>query len=545
MSDTQTTPEPDVTAADRPDRPGQLGQPGRSDQTDRPSVLDQNPTAPRPPSSASTSPGVGVVPQFAPAPPGEQRRFAVAGTGHRAGMYVGAITGEHADVATLVAWLDPNPGRIDHYDAQVGAALGLGGPAGLPRYTPDGLERMIAEQRVDTVVVTAPDHTHADLVARVLAAGADVVVEKPLTTDRAGCRRITAAVAESGRDITMTFNYRYAPRNSSLREVIRSGAIGDVTSVHFEWVLDTVHGADYFRRWHREKKSSGGLLVHKSSHHFDLVNWWLGDVPSRVYASGGLRFYGDQNAAARGLGPRPARGTGVAGDPFALDLTHDPRLRSLYLDAEHHDGYLRDQDVFGPGITIEDNMSLVVDYRRGATMTYSLNAHSPWEGYRVAVNGTAGRAELEVVERGAVELDADGNAILDPSATPGAASEVPLRPAGERLLVQKHWEQPTEHPIPAGIGGHGGGDAILLKDVFRRRLRVEEDALGRPAGYLDGLRAVAVGIAANQSLVTGLPVTIRDLDLGADLSLTARAPQAARGSLAGTAPQPASVAAAR
>ena len=49
--------------------------------------------------------------------------------------------------------------------------------------------------------------------------------------------------------------------------------------MHFEWALDTVHGADYFRRWHREKKNSGGLLVHKSSHHFDLVNWWLGDVP--------------------------------------------------------------------------------------------------------------------------------------------------------------------------------------------------------------------------------------------------------------------------
>ena len=93
-----------------------------------------------------------------------------------------------------------------------------------------------------------------------------------------------------------------------------------------------------------------------------------------------------------------------------------------------------------------------------------------------------------------------------------------LRPEGERLLVQKHWERAVQHPIPDGIGGHGGGDAILLKDVFRRHLRVSGDALGRPAGYLDGLRAVAVGIAANQSLVTGLPVTIADLDLGADLS---------------------------
>lgn len=301
--------------------------------------------------------------------------------------------------------------------------------------------------------------------------------------------------------------------------MIASGEIGQVTSVHFEWVLDTVHGADYFRRWHRDKTNSGGLLIHKSSHHFDLVNWWLDDVPARVFASAGLRFYGASNAAERGLGARPERGTGTSGDPFALDLTHDPRLKALYLDTEHHDGYRRDQDVFTEGITIEDNMSLIVDYRGGATMTYSLNAHSPWEGYRVSVNGTEGRAELTVVERGAVLLDADGNAVLDPSATPVATEgDVSLRPEADQLIVQRHWDAPREYRIPAGIGGHGGGDAILLSEVFRGDLRIGDDPLGRAAGYRDGLRAVAVGIAANRSLEHGQPVLLADLDLGEPLT---------------------------
>ena len=167
------------------------------------------------------------------------------------------------------------------------------------------------EQRPDVVVVTAPDHAHAELVGRALAAGADVVVEKPLTIDAAGARdRGGGRRARRRRDVT--FNYRYAP--AQLPRCARSspsGAIGEVTSVHFEWVLDTVHGADYFRRWHRDKENSGGLLVHKSSHHFDLVNWWLGDVPARVFARGGLRFYGDRNAADRGLGAA----TGAAGTP--------------------------------------------------------------------------------------------------------------------------------------------------------------------------------------------------------------------------------------
>ena len=454
-------------------------------------MSDQNPTAPRPASHRSTAPDEDVAAAFAPAPPDSRRRYAVAGTGHRAGMYVDAITGDHAEVAELVAWLDPNPGRMDYYDEHAGKRLG-GGPLGLPRYRPEQLKRMVAHEDVD------------------------VVVEKPLTTTVDGCRAITDAVQRTGRDVVMTFNYRYAPRNSSLREVIASGEIGEVTSVHFEWVLDTVHGADYFRRWHREKDWSGGLLVHKSSHHFDLVNWWLGDVPARVYASGGLRFYGEDNARARGLGPRPSRGTGTHGDPFALDLTRDERLRALYLDAEQHDGYLRDQDVFGPGVTIEDNLSLVVDYRRGATLTYSLNAHSPWEGYRVAVNGTAGRAELEVVERGAIAVDDEGRAVLDPSATPVAIGGQTLRPEGERLLVQRHWQAPREHAIPRGVGGHGGGDAILLQDVFRRHLRLSDDPLGRAAGYRDGLRAVVVGIAANRSMETGQAVDVASLGLALD-----------------------------
>ena len=442
-----------------------------------------------------------------------RRRYAVAGTGHRAWMYIEAILGQHSEVAQLVAWCEPNPGRMDFYDEQVAAAAD-GPTEPLARYLPDDLEQMIAEQRVDVVVVTSPDYTHAGLVSRALAAGADVVVEKPLTIDPAGCRAITGAVAQTGRDVVMTFNYRYAPRNSALKEVISSGEIGTVTSVHFEWALDTVHGADYFRRWHREKKNSGGLLIHKASHHFDLVNWWLADTPVRVYASGALRFYGADAAASRGMGPRPDRGTGHRDDPWALDLTADPRLKRLYLDSEHYDGYLRDRDVFAPGITIEDNMSVLVDYRSGATMSYSLNAHSPWEGYRVTVNGTAGRAELDVVERGSVEFDEFGRSILDPSATPDAWAGDTLRPFGDRLLVQKHWGRATSYPIAVGAGGHGGGEAILLSDVFRG---VGPDPLGRRAGYADGLRAVAVGIAANASMATGQPVQVADLNLGIGL----------------------------
>jgi len=422
-------------------------------------------------------------------------------------MYLDAIAGAHSDVARLVAWADTNPGRIAWSAERFPA---LGDPHA---FELDELARVVREREVDTVIVTTPDATHADYIVTALEAGADVVVEKPLTTSADGVRRIAEAVERTGRDVTITFNYRYAPRNTALRQVIASGAIGEVTSVHFEWVLDTAHGADYFRRWHRDTANSGGLLIHKASHHFDLVNWWIADSPVRVFASGGLRFYGAENAERRGLGPRPERGTTVSGlrDRFSLDRRRDPLFNGLYFEQEAFDGYLRDRDVFDAGITIEDNLSLVVDYAGGASMSYSLNAHSPWEGYVVSVNGTEGRAELTVVERGAVMLDEQGDVVVDPSARPDLVVDEGERPVSERLVVQRHWEPAAEAGIPHGAGGHGGGDALLLREVFVGR---EVDPLGRAATWRDGVRSVVVGLAGNRSLETGQVVRIADLDLG-------------------------------
>jgi predicted dehydrogenase len=439
-----------------------------------------------------------------------KRRYVVVGTGHRVRMYLDAMAGAHRDVAELVGLIEPNPGRLAvHVNRLAEAGLDL---SGVLTGHPGELESVIAKGRADRAIITSPDFTHAGLIVRCLDAGVDVVVEKPLTIDPAGTRLIAEAVARSGRQVVVTHNYRYSPRNSGLKDLVKSGAIGTPLSVTFEWVLDTAHGADYFRRWHRDKANSGGLLIHKASHHFDLVNWLLADFPARVYARGGVRFYGSENATARGMAARPDRGTHDGRhSPWELDLRADPQLKALYLDNESHDGYRRDQDVFGPGVTTEDNLAVIVDYSRGATLSYSLNAHAPWEGYRIAINGDQGRSELDVVERAAVLVDTDGQVVVDPSAVPESAS----RTGGQRLTLQRHWGTAEDIKIQEGEGGHGGGDALLLADVFRGP---GEDWLERPSSWVDGVRSIAVGMAGNESLRTGLPIAITDLDLGVDLS---------------------------
>ncbi|WP_433497369.1 Gfo/Idh/MocA family protein [Sphaerimonospora sp. CA-214678] len=419
-------------------------------------------------------------------------RYAFVGLGHRAQMYVDALLGDWRDTGAIVALCDTNRTRMDYYVELIGEKV--------PCFAPDDFGAML--ELCDAVVVATVDAAHARYVVEALDAGKRVIVEKPLTTDAEGCAAIAAAAERSPGSLVVTFNYRYSPRNSAVRRLIMDGAIGEVTSVHFEWTLDTIHGADYFRRWHRDKANSGGLLVHKSTHHFDLVNWWLAAAARSVYAQGDLRFYGADNARTRGLGTRPERGRGAPGlgaDPFILDVAADPRLKRLYLDAEHEDGYLRDRDVFAEGVTIEDNMAVLVRYDNRALLTYSLNAHAPLEGYRVVFNGTRGRIELEVCERSWTPP----RAAIDPSA---AAKE---HAAGfrERLTLQEHWREAREIPIERGDGAHGGGDRLLLDDVFRGP---GDDPLARQAGYLDGIRGVMVGVCANESMRSGRPIRLAD-----------------------------------
>lgn len=440
-------------------------------------------------------------------PASPRRRAAVVGLGARAQLYTDALTGPHADRVDLVGLCDVNAHRMAVHNEWIAAAHP--GRAPVPAYAAEDFDLMLRHESVDLVVVCTVDRTHDAYIVRALEAGCDVVTEKPMTTDADRARRILDARRRTGREVRVAFNYRYNPVHSAVRKILGSGGIGEVGSVHFEWLLDLRHGADYFRRWHREKANSGGLMVHKSTHHFDLVNWWLGTRPETVYAQGGLFFYGDTAGRRRGLA-RPytrAHGSPAArDDPFAVHLADSPALRALYLDAEHEDGYHRDQNAFGPGVTIEDDMAVLVRYASGATLTYHLTAYAPWEGYRVCFNGSEGRLELLVEEstwsRPPVRTRTSGP-VMHGAAVGDEAGRT-------ELLLRRFWEPPQEVKVPTGEGGHGGGDVRMLADLFGERAD-GADPLGRAADAVDGARSLVTGLAANRSFESGLPVRAQAL----------------------------------
>jgi predicted dehydrogenase len=423
------------------------------------------------------------------------KKYALVGTGGRAGLYIEAIGGNWKENAQLVAFCDTNQTRMKYANKLLSNA----GAAPASTWKAADFDTMIRETRPDIVIVTTMDRTHDDYIVRALHAGCDVITEKPMTIDEQRALRILDAIEETGRQVRVAFNYRYAPHHSKIRELLMNETIGEVFSVHFEWLLNTEHGADYFRRWHREKRNSGGLLVHKSTHHFDLMNFWLGSYPERVYAEGGLRFYGKENAQKRGISQFYPRTHGFAAakdDPFALHMEENAQLKELYLDAEHEDNYYRDQSVFSDGINIEDTLSLLVKYQNQVQMTYSLNAYLPWEGLNVVFNGSRGRLEMKLVEISYVNAGGERE------------NEGSLESCD--ITVFPMFAPPYKADFSIGAGGHGGGDNAMLADLFGEP---GNDPLKRAADHRAGAMSILTGIAGNISMQQQRPVQFKEFEL--------------------------------
>jgi predicted dehydrogenase len=399
-----------------------------------------------------------------------RKRIALIGTGHRGtGMWGINVVKSYSDYVAIVALCDHNKLRAERARGLIGIDA--------PIYT--DVQEMLAAVTPETVIVCTRDSNHDETIVRALEAGADVITEKPMTTTAEKVRRILEAEKRTGRRVDVTFNYRYAPTARRIKELLASGIIGDVTSVDFHWFLDNKHGADYFRRWHAIEASSGSLFVHKSTHHFDLMNWYLGDEPEEVFAYGSLRRFGKVN---------PFRGERCRTCPHAsycdyyFDMSTDPWLEALYEDPSREDGYVRDACVFREEIDIPDTMSALIRYRGGVQVTYSVNTYMPIEGHFIAFDGTKGRIQIRQFER-------------QPWETPDYDEIQVVRSFGGMEMVK----------VPHEAGGHFGGDPKLQDMLFKPGT---PDPLNQRAGSRAGAMSVLCGVAALQSAKTGKPVNV-------------------------------------
>ena len=423
-----------------------------------------------------------------------KKRYVQVGIGGRARFFYEAVASTYKETSEMVGFCDISQTRMDYGNKVLNEKYNQ---KIVPTYLYTEFDTMLDELKPDYVIVTTVDRSHHDYIIRAMEKGYDVISEKPMTIDEKKAQEIIDCQKRTGRSLRVTFNYRYAPHNTKIRELIRDQVIGDVFSIHFEWLLNIEHGADYFRRWHRNKVNSGGLLVHKSTHHFDLVNFWLNSYPTQVFAFGDLNFYGMRNAEKRGTKNFYYRCHGsehAKNDPFAIDLTSTEELREIYLNAEADSGYIRDRSVFGDDISIEDTLAATVKYKNGTLLTYSLNAYMPWEGFNISINGSKGRIEVHVIEKSYINS--------------GGEKENEGALLTKQIRVCPMFGKPYDVEVVEQAGGHGGGDPILLNDIFGIP---EDDPFNRAASHIDGAMSILTGVAANKSIESGLPVKIQDL----------------------------------
>jgi predicted dehydrogenase len=401
-------------------------------------------------------------------------RMAIVGTGSRGSFTWGQeVVKGYSDVVDIVGLCDHNGKRVEVAKKLIGTNA--------PTFT--DFARMIHATKPDTVTVTTVDGTHAKYIIRAMELGCDVMSEKPLCTDEQQCQAILDAQKKTGKKITVTFNARHGLKDKKLKSLLLEKAIGDVISVDFHEYLDTSHGADYFRRWHRMKANSGTLLVHKASHHFDQANWWLNSTPMSVTAFGELKYYG-RNGTMRGTNCRTCPHKGEC--KFYWDVTKSERLMKLYVECESEDGYLRDGCVFHDKTDIYDTMSVVVRYENGVTLNYTANTFLPYEGQAISFNGTKGRIDLQEFSGGGFKSD-----------------ELRwTRSFGKSEVITDFG--------PRREGGHGGSDTSLHDLIFRGLPK--DDPLSLRANFRDGALASLIGIAAYRSIERGgQTVKISDL----------------------------------
>ena len=377
-------------------------------------------------------------------------RFGIVGTGSRGiGAYGRLLREVYRDEADIVAISDSDPVRLGVGSERLEVSQ-MGTDPAVVLDNPD----------VDAVIITTPDASHANLACAALSADKHVLCEKPLATTIDDCNRIRAAAHASRGELMTGFVLRYVPFFEGLHAAIRNDEIGPA---HFASITDNRDGAGYFRRWHRLRANSGGLLVHKSTHAFDIVNWMLNARPVSVSATGGVAVFTPKDWA----GSRCLTCDATDTCPEYVDIRRG-RLKTLYYDAEATSGYIFDTCVFNSEKDTVDHASASIEYENGACASYNLCLFASYTEREIGIWGGNGKVEGR---------DA----------------------AGSYRLSGRRDERDEIRKVETPDGGHGGGDVRLLADALSVFSGERDPLAGLDAAYWSAV----LGIAAETSVARG------------------------------------------
>lgn len=385
-----------------------------------------------------------------------QVRVGLIGAGARGAGYFRAVP-DDVEV-TLAAIADPSSKNrrafIDRFAADH-----------QPTEYEDGL-KLLSNEELDAVIITAPNFAHLPYATEAMSRAMPLMLEKPVATTVDDLAALWSAHRRSdGPQPVVGFVLRYTPFYSAIREVVRSGDLGEILSIEANENLGTGLTMVQYRGWRQDTEKSGGWMVEKCCHDLDILSYLLDSRPTRVFSM----------ASALHLRPRPeseqlARFQPEAGTA-ALDFG-DPQTNAALADRAQHSPYAPSN--------LPDRQVATLEFENGTLATFTAVMAQPKTTRRIRIFGTDAMLEGDITERTFRVIDTD--------------------PAGG-----KEPKTVTEFGVTVGDSGHNGGDEVL-GDTFWHL------AAGQPrdsrAGLSEGIDAVLTAIALQESAETGQPIAL-------------------------------------
>ncbi len=368
-------------------------------------------------------------------------RIGVIGLGDIGRHHVNAL--DECEGVRVVALCDPDPRAEENY------------PLTLRRSQPTrhcDHREVLARDDVDAVLVTVPGHLHVEIAVAALRAGKHLFLEKPVANTLAGADEIIEVARETRRVVQIGLVYRCSALYRTMARLARE-ELGGPTLM---WCKE-LRQCFPQRHWFYSQNCTGGTLVEKDCHHFDLFNWMIGSEPTRVFATGGQHVW-------------------RRGEPVEIECSYCPLPTETYDD-----------------IDVVDHALVTVDYANGAKATLTLCM------YLVPENFTPEGLEVGAIGRNGKLLQAmrDEELILC-----GGRGETPTRsiPIESDSVNGSHIGFRTQHT------------------EFIRAIRTGESSA---ADLDVGRRSILVALAAEESIRTGRPIDLAALEAEARLQAVA------------------------
>ncbi|OGV93214.1 MAG: hypothetical protein A3K19_34000 [Lentisphaerae bacterium RIFOXYB12_FULL_65_16] len=362
----------------------------------------------------------------------------------------------------LVAVCDLKPERMEPLRKQLGVRL---------TYHTD-MNEMLARPEVDAVIVATNDPYHVEPTLAGLRAGKHVMVEKPLCQTAADARGIILEARKSKGIFMIGFELREVSVFRRMKQLLHEEkVIGDVKVGH---AFDNVSvGGNYFFHDPRMQKAFyKSLLLQKASHSLDLLNWFMGSEPVKVYGIGGMDFYGGKaDPKLRCRDCEKKKNCPYAVDHRAFKMDYDATVEKA------------DFCVWSKEMNLNDNSELCISYANGGKATFHECNFTPEYTREFWLVGTKGKLYGY--------YDNPGRFLIR------------VEHAYSR---ERHTD---EYMPPYGGGGHGGGDANLRQEFYRRVVENDPPREAAESAYY----STALAACAEESIDSGMPVTIPRLEL--------------------------------